>query len=406
MTQVHSKALEKTISVERILYKIKTNDEGPVVIFFAGVHGNETAGVFGLEEVLQKINPESINGTVYAISGNLKALGCNQRYLDEDLNRIWTKEQLQHLKTKEKLNSEEKEQLEVLQVLEVIINTNSGPFYFIDFHTTSSKTLPFITINDTLNNRDFAKLYPVPIVLGIEEYLDGPLLSYINELGYVSLGFESGQHDDAEAVSNCISFIYLTLVFTSAIDIQSIIGYQIYYNQLQRNSRNLESIFEVVHLHRIKNGENFKMIDGFESFQNIKKGTVIATNNNKSIVSTYNAKIFMPLYQAKGEDGFFVIKLIKPFFLNLSTFLRTIKIDSLLVCLPGISWEDQKKEVLKANLKVTKFFAKSFFHLLGYRNKKVSANYMLLYNRERASKGSMYRNEIWQKKPHLKDEVL
>jgi succinylglutamate desuccinylase len=406
MTQVHSKALEKTISVERILYKIKTNDEGPVVIFFAGVHGNETAGVFGLEEVLQKINPESINGTVYAISGNLKALGCNQRYLDEDLNRIWTKEQLQHLKTKEKLNSEEKEQLEVLQVLEVIINTNSGPFYFIDFHTTSSKTLPFITINDTLNNRDFAKLYPVPIVLGIEEYLDGPLLSYINELGYVSLGFESGQHDDAEAVSNCISFIYLTLVFTSAIDIQSIIGYQIYYNQLQRNSRNLESIFEVVHLHRIKKGENFKMIDGFESFQNIKKGTVIATNNNKSIVSTYNAKIFMPLYQAKGEDGFFVIKLIKPFFLNLSTFLRTIKIDSLLVCLPGISWEDQKKEVLKANLKVTKFFAKSFFHLLGYRNKKVSANYMLLYNRERASKGSMYRNEIWQKKPHLKDEVL
>jgi succinylglutamate desuccinylase len=406
MTQVHSKALEKTISVERILYKIKTNDEGPVVIFFAGVHGNETAGVFGLEEVLQKINPESINGTVYAISGNLKALGCNQRYLDEDLNRIWTKEQLQHLKTKEKLNSEEKEQLEVLQVLEVIINTNSGPFYFIDFHTTSSKTLPFITINDTLNNRDFAKLYPVPIVLGIEEYLDGPLLSYINELGYVSLGFESGQHDDAEAVSNCISFIYLTLVFTSAIDIQSIIGYQIYYNQLQRNSRNLESIFEVVHLHRIKKGENFKMKGGFESFQNIKKGTVIATNNNKSIVSTYNAKIFMPLYQAKGEDGFFVIKLIKPFFLNLSTFLRTIKIDSLLVCLPGISWEDQKKEVLKANLKVTKFFAKSFFHLLGYRNKKVSANYMLLYNRERASKGSMYRNEIWQKKPHLKDEVL
>lgn len=398
MTQVHSIALEKTISVERILYKIKTNDEGPVVVFFAGVHGNETAGVFGLEEVLQKINPESIHGTVYAISGNLKALEHNQRYLDEDFNRLWTKEQLKNTKIKGKLNNEEKEQLEVLQLLEDIIKTNSGPFYFIDFHTTSSKTLPFITINDTLHNRDFAKLYPVPIVLGIEEYLDGPLLSYINELGYVSLGFESGQHDEVEAVSNCISFIYLTLVFTSAIDIQSIVGYQIYYNQLQRNSRNLESIFEVVHLHRIKNGENFKMIEGFESFQNIKKGVVIATSDNKSVVSRYNAKIFMPLYQAKGEDGFFVIKSIKPFFLNLSTFLRTIKIDRLLVCLPGISWEDQKKEVLKANLKITKFFAKSFFHLLGYRNKKVSANYMLLYNRERASKGSMYRNEVWQKK--------
>ena len=39
-----------------------------------------------------------------------------------------------------------------------------------------------------------------PIVLGIEEYLQGPLLSYINTLGYVSLGFESGQHDNKQAI--------------------------------------------------------------------------------------------------------------------------------------------------------------------------------------------------------------
>lgn len=74
-------------------------------------------------------------------------------------------------------------------LLEDIINSNFGPFYFIDFHTTLSKTLPFITINDVVIDRKFSKFFLVPIALGIEEYLNGPLLSYINELGYVSLGF-------------------------------------------------------------------------------------------------------------------------------------------------------------------------------------------------------------------------
>jgi succinylglutamate desuccinylase len=398
MSQVHSKALNKTIYVDRIFGEIKTNTRGPVIVFFAGIHGNETAGIFALEEVIKNIRPEFSSGTIFAISGNLKALEQNQRYLDEDLNRIWTNEQLEGLNFNLNLNSEEREQLELFRLLEEIINSNSGPFYFIDFHTTSSKTVPFITINDTLINRNFARLFPIPIVLGIEEYLNGPLLSYINELGYVSLGFESGQHDEVDAVSNCIAFIYLTLVFTATISIENVIGFQIYYNQLQAHTRNLKGVYEIVYLYHIKNGEDFKMKKGFESFQDINKGTVLATNDDKKIASKYNAKIFMPLYQAKGEDGFFIIKLIHPFFLNLSTLLRTLKIDSLLVCLPGISWEDQKKEVLKANLKVVKFFAKSFFHLLGYRNKKISTNYMLLYNRERAAKDKMYKNEAWQKK--------
>lgn len=395
MTEVYSKAIHKTMSINRIIAHIKGHHKGATIVFFAGIHGNETAGVFALEEVLKTIRPETVSGTIYGISGNLQALKENQRFLQKDLNRLWTNEQLGAIQFKDNLTPEEHEQRELFQLIEQIINTNSGPLYFIDFHTTSSKTLPFITINDALINRKFSKLFPVPIVLGIEEYLNGPLLSYINELGYVSLGFESGQHDEQEAIDNCISFIHLALVHAKIIREENAIQFQEHFQQLQTNSNYLSDIFEVIYLHRIKKDEVFKMNSGFESFQHIKKGVSIATSNQEDIKSPRNARLFMPLYQSKGEEGFFIIRPIKPFFLKLSAGLRHLKFDSLLVLFPGITWANKSKEALKVNLNVAKFFAKSIFHLLGYRNKKINDTHLLLFNRERSSKILSYKDEPW-----------
>jgi hypothetical protein len=398
MIKVVSKALNKTVSIERIIGEIQGEKKGPTVVFFSGMHGNETAGVFALKTVFDKINPKQIKGKVYGISGNLKALECNQRYIDADLNRIWTKPNLEALEKNVRLNSEEKEQVELFSILKEILNTQKPPFYFIDLHTTSSKTLPFITINDALMNRKFSKLFPVPIVLGIEEYLNGPLLSYINELGYISLGFESGQHDEKDAVLNGIAFIYLTLVCTNVFNKRNAINYKKHYNLLKNASNNLAGIFEVIYLYKIKNEETFKMKPNFKSFQTIKKGEVLALSNKKEIISKYNAKVFMPLYQTKGNDGFFIIKTIKPFFLKLSVLLRQLKVDNLFVLFPGISWENKENKVLKVNLRIAKFLVKPIFHLLGYRNTQIDKTHLKLYNREKTARVDVYKNEIWYKK--------
>jgi hypothetical protein len=72
-------------------------------------------------------------------------------------------------------------------------------------------------VNDSLINRKFSTQNPVPMILGIEEYLDGALLSYINDLGYVSFGYEAGQHDDIASLENQIAFIYLSIVFAEVV---------------------------------------------------------------------------------------------------------------------------------------------------------------------------------------------
>ncbi len=398
MTQVHSKALQKTTSVNRIIGKIEGDKTQPTIVFYGGIHGNETSGVFALQDVFKNLESLNIQGSVYGISGNLKALELNKRFIDEDLNRIWTHDKLDYLKDKQNLNAEEQEQIELFALLKEIIKTNSGPFYFIDLHTTSSKTLPFITINDALINRKFSKLFPVPIVLGIEEYLNGPLLSYINELGYVSLGFESGQHDEVQAISNHVSFIYLSLVYTKILNKEDVSDWEKHFNRLKKASENESEISEVVHLHKILKSENFKMLNGFKSFQNIKKGTTLAISNNKEIVSKHNATLFMPLYQDIGDDGFFIIRRIRPFFLSLSAVLRRFKADNILVLFPGITWEDKRKHVLQVNLKVARYMAKPIFHLLGFRNKRIDRTHVKLYNRERIAKRDMYKKEDWFKR--------
>ncbi len=395
MSKVYSRALHKSISVNRVIGKLEGKKNGPTLVFFGGIHGNEPSGVFALEEVFKSIKETDLNGCAYAISGNLKALEKNQRFIDEDLNRIWTNYNVHALDVKRKRNTEQEEQAEIFNLLKNIITDNSGPFYFIDFHTTSSRTLPFITINDALINRKFSQQFPVPIVLGIEEYLNGPLLSYINELGYVSLGFESGQHDDLSAIENHKAFAYLALVYTNILQKDKVSNFDDYYNQLKQSSKNNNDISEVVYLHKIQPGDSFIMKSGFESFQHVEKGTVLAHSNGNEVLAQSDATLFMPLYQEIGDDGFFIIRRIKPFFLKLSAILRKFRADYLLAILPGISWDDRRKHVLKVNLLTTKFLAKPIFHLLGYRNRQMDKTHLKLYNRERVAKVDMYKNEYW-----------
>lgn len=400
MVQVYNKALNETIAVNRFIGKIKQAEKGPTMVFFAGIHGNETAGVFALHKVFGHLKNLNVKGSVYGIAGNLNALNKGQRFLFEDLNRLWTESNIERLHLTDRLNSDEKELLEIYKILKDVLNNGSPPFYFIDLHTTSSQTLPFVTINDALINRKFSQHFPVPIVLGIEEYLNGPLLSYLNTKGYVSVGFESGQHDTKSAISNGEAFIYLSLVYSGLITREQLPEYGQYYNMLKQSARDLRNVFEIIYLYKLVNGEDFRMKPDFKSFQMIKKGTLLAQRDGKDVFSPRDAKLFMPLYQNRGREGFFLIKKISPFFLRLSALLRRTKADNLLVLLPGVSWQDKEKNGLKVDLKVARFLAKQIFHLLGYRNRQLDRTHLKLNNRERNSKTDMYRKLPWYKE-HL-----
>ncbi|WP_299533597.1 succinylglutamate desuccinylase/aspartoacylase family protein [Ulvibacterium sp.] len=392
---------EHKTQVKRIIGHIEGKEKGPTLLFFGGIHGNEHSGVLALEHVFQKLIEGSypIKGNLFGIRGNIPALLEEKRYIEKDLNRMWIKSKILEIQQKPKSERtiEEKELLKVLAIVSDILTTKEAPFYFVDLHTTSSKTLPFITINDALINRKFSRLFPVPIILGIEEYLEGPLLSYINEKGYVSLGFESGQHNELEAIKNSISFLWLSLVFSGALDKQAAPDFKEHFRQLQKSAQNNTDFYEVIHRHAIRREDGFHMQQGFRSFEEVSKGTLLAKEGERELRAIKDAIIFMPLYQEQGEEGFFLIRRIPKWALAWSAFLRKIRVQAFLSYLPGISWKDEQKQVLLVDLSVAKFLTKPFFHLLGYRNRRLDKNRILMQNRERTAKNEIYRNEWWYK---------
>ncbi len=396
------KSLEKPSKVSkttRIIGSLEGKTKGPTVVFFGGIHGNEPAGIIALEKVFSRLDESEleIKGSVFGIRGNIPALLQRKRYVQKDLNRLWSSEQIAKIEKKDRSNlcSEEIELLEIKQIIVELLESQSAPFYFIDFHTTSSKTLPFITINDALINRKFSEQFPVPLILGIEEYLEGPLLSRMNQLGYISLGFESGQHDEPEAIENSIAFFWLTLVFTCLLNKEQVSDYELQFELLTKSAMKNADFYEVAYRHILNSKDEFSMLPGFKSFQKVVKGTPLALQNQKEISAKKNGILFMPLYQEQGAEGFFLIKKISKVALSLSIIMRRTRLERFLVLLPGISWYSPKRQALLVNLSIARFFTKSFFHLLGYRSQARDKTHILMYNRELTAKNHMYRNEPW-----------
>lgn len=394
--RVHSEALASTIEIDRIIGHIQGDKKGPTLIFMGGVHGNEPAGVFGLQRVFSQLDPKKVRGNIYGVAGNLWALKHGERYQKEDLNRLWTQQRMHSLAQNGQppRHQDEAEQIEIHKIIQEILNKDAGPYYFFDIHTTSSETLPFLTVNDSLLNRNYTVQYPLPIILGIEEYLDGPLLSYINELGYVAFGFEAGQHDDMASIESSISFIYLSLIFTGCVQKEDI-DFHKYHDRLAKTTGDYRHIYEIFFRYLIKDDEAFEMLPGFYNFQRIKEQQHIANSNGKPIKAKNAGRIFMPLYQPKGVDGFFAIKKIIPLFLSLSAFIRKYRLDRLLLLLPGVQWLDKEKSGLIVNKRIARFLAKDIFHLFGYRSVQVDQHHLKMYNREATARLSEYLHEPW-----------
>ena len=382
----------------RLIGDVRGPRPGATVICFGGIHGNEPAGVLALEAVFRQLESAGeplAAGRFIGVRGNLPALRRSKRFLEQDLNRIWTRPRIgQVCGTPPSDRSAEEHQLaEILTWLRELLQEGQPPYYFIDLHTTSSPTLPFVTMNDAVINRKFAQCFPVPVILGIEEYLDGPLLSYINELGFVSLGFESGQHQEPAAVDSAVDFVRLALIFAGLLSDPGGRETRRRLAHLREAAGGDSEFYEVYYRHALHDAREFRMVRGLKSFQRLPGGTLLAHDRDEPVFLKRRGILFMPLYQEQGEEGFFLIRRIAPWALRLSAWLRRFRFQNGLAILPGIRWADDK--TLLVDLRIARFFSKKIFHLLGFRSRHRGKTHLLLTNRERTARNADYRDTFW-----------
>lgn len=383
-----------TVEGEHLIGAFIGDQSGPTLIVVGGIHGNEPAGVRALHRVADKLADLSdrLKGRVYLLTGNTRALSAGTRFIDADLNRSWTSRSLANVVFNDEESITESLELgELDRLFDSILITAKNEVYVVDLHSTSAGGVPFATVGDTLRNRRFARSFPITILLGIEEQLEGTMLEYLNNAGTVTLGFEGGQHDAEETVDNHEALTWLALVNSGLLTKEDVAGLEIYKQRLDRQNVGAR-IFEVRYRHPVAPDDNFQMRPGFINFDAIAAGDVLAEDRNGEIRSKESGVIFMPLYQKLGEDGFFVGRHVASFWIYLSSILRRFKLYELMPMLPGVRRDPADPSTLRVNTRIARLFPLQIFHLLGYRRRRWLSGELVVSRRKHDTESPFVRS--------------
>ena len=370
---------------EHLIAAFSGEPNGPTLIVMGGLHGNEAGGVMALSNVSKRLHEmaDQIRGRVYFIAGNTRALARGVRFIDHDLNRSWTARNLSSAGTADFLTSSEGSELtELDELIDSILITARDEVYVLDLHSTSAEGVPFATVGDTLRNRTFAQRFPILIILGIEEQLEGTMLEYLNNAGAVTLGFEGGQHYASETVANHEALVWTALENTGILTDETRVSTQ---RDLLANSQQIGRIFEIRYRHAITDEDEFEMNPGFNNFDPIYRGQVLARDKRGAVSAVESGVLLMPLYQKLGEDGFFIGRRVAPFWLALSALLRRVGIQELVSILPGVRRDPRDRERLIVNTRVARLFPLQVFHLLGFRRRRWLGDKLIVSRRRHDS---------------------
>ena len=373
----------------RVLGRVAGNQPGPTLVCVASLHGNEPAGTTALRRVFTWLDEEKpgTRGEFIGIAGNLAALAQHQRYVDIDLNRCWTKDRVWTLRRgrlpSDERASEDTEVEEILNEIERAISEASDEVYFLDLHTTSGGSPPFGTIGDTLKNRALGLQFPVPIILGLEEHLDGTFLEYVNSLGCVTMGFEGGQHEDPVSVDRAEACVWIALAATKILQQpDNVAPVSRALEQLSAVGRSFPRVLEVRHRHPVEPGDQFEMEHGYASFQPVKAGDLLARDRSGNLTAFEDARVLLPLYQAQGEDGYFLMREFSPLWLAISKWLRRLGLEMALPWLPGVHRDSDDRNTLIIDRRIARWFALQVFHLLGYRKRRTNGDVLVVSRRQ------------------------
>ncbi|MFQ5349666.1 MAG: succinylglutamate desuccinylase/aspartoacylase family protein [Thermoanaerobaculia bacterium] len=365
----------------RVVGHVTAPEPGPTLFVVGGLHGNEPAGLMGLERVFARIGEVGLaRGEFIGVAGNLEALAVGRRFVDEDLNRIWLRPRLEALRTNEPVSVEERELRELDEQLRATLARARGEVYGLDLHTISGPGPAFVVIDDTLLNRRYANRFPVPLVLGLDEELSGTMAHHLTAEGVIPVGFEAGQHEESAAAERAEAAIWIALEAAGLLaDGQA--EFTAARRRLLNESRGLPFFVEVRHRHAIIPGDGFRSRPGLISFQPVESGEPLADDHSGEIRAPLDGMVLMPLYQEQGEDGFFLVRPVKAFWLRLSERVRPWRLERFLHWLPGVHRHPDHDGAFIIDRRIARWEALQIFHLLGFRRRWTADRYLVMARR-------------------------
>lgn len=303
---------------KRVLGSFTQGLDGPLLLCVGGLHGNEWAGVKALDLIMKMLEVEPITnpsfkffGKMVCFLGNIPALKAGTRYIRRDLNRLWKKEHLRRLTDRNYCQYDLLEMSRLKQAIDrEIRNWQGDEIYLIDLHTTTAAGGIFSLPVDDEASLSVARAMNAPVILGLVERLEGTMLQHYT-LGQHTkrakgVVFEAGQHNDPLSINRAIAAVINCMRTVGSVLPEHVVNR---HDQLLRSyAKGLPKVARLVHVHRIKRGDRFVMQPGYQNFQSIKQGELLAQDRHGDICASEDGLMLMPHYQKQGNDGFFLVK--------------------------------------------------------------------------------------------------
>ena len=298
----------------RSVARLRGEQPGPLLIAIGGLHGNEPSGFEALGRVAARIAADSlsIRGDVVMLAGNVGALERGVRFVAHDLNRGWTGDRLAALRTSspERLDAEDREQLALADEIDRALAEARGPAFLLDLHATSAPGIPFTMGGDTAEAHAFASAFPLTLVLGLLEAVNGTLASYYGKR-CVAVAVEGGQNTSPETARCHEAVTWLALVASGIVAERAVPDLDTHRTGLACTRGDLPPVLRVHHRHAISAEDRFRMEPGFANIHPVAAGQLLARDERGEIRSPDEGFVMLPLYQAMGDDGFFFGREVK-----------------------------------------------------------------------------------------------
>lgn len=267
------------ISVSSEIITINGPLPGPTLAIFAGVHGNETAGVTALQELIPKLKIK--RGNVQIAFANSPALQANVRMINKNLNRCFFPDN----------NGSAPEDIRARQLMAVLDKSDA----LLDLHMFYDESgVPFVICED--DALPLARKFDVDIIsTNWDEVEPGATDWYMFKQGKPGVCVECGPISKASEYKDfAIRTIYQFLKYYDMTD-EDI--------AFSRKPKRIIKADRVVY----KSSDNFILSPGLHNFDRLQEGQLIAKDGDKEFRGLEGQYIIFPHYKARIDEEAYII---------------------------------------------------------------------------------------------------
>ncbi len=252
--------------------KIITIDSGvpgKTLAIFAGVHGNEKAGILALDYLAGHILLKQ--GKVHLVYANPRAIEQGVRFTEKNLNRCFVRRD----------ESSCYEEFLADELMDLLDTCDA----LLDMHAYRDDSDRDITFAFCTNNalELASKMHLSKIITKIDDFAKGGSDGYMPNTGKIGICVELGSLRHTEkfkelGITTCYQFMQYFDVIDEKVPFESI----------------KQDVMQMHCIYR-KENENFKFTKPFLSFDKVPAGEVIATDGEKTIAMDVDGYVIFPV---------------------------------------------------------------------------------------------------------------